>query len=841
MQIKLFILILVSLVLTSCVGTEDTSNKTQAATTQQQSHEIQLTGDWIKDAKVVDSNNQQAVYKGKGVYSFKSQPQGTITLTGGRFENTGLANKMPLRADASSKTLSTMDSFFHQYPHSKNKMLKALGSKGDNQKAHYNTEKIIYLMASNNLLNQFSNSLGNVKSYSDIVASARSSSSSSTNANAINLSLLMLSLSFFDINNSSHTDKVINSSKRYVTQNGRGRKNGASWEHAYEGAQLQQAINEVARAKGEVWVAKGIYKPSATDASVSFELKNGVKLYGGFEGDETTDNRTLASIQNHKTILSGDIDDNDRYKDDGLTKSYKYIEGANSNTVIKLENPDHSSADDNTTLDGFYITGGQSNDANKAAGLNLNKAKLILKRSYFYGNTNQAQTVTSKTSGGAIRSQSSFLGINNVHFEQNQAKYGAAIASKNSTLNIIVASFNSNKADYGGAILRNYDDTSGGHVSITNSTFKNNKANKGGAIYNIHTHTSIKNAAFINNFATESGGAIFNQRSSGSLMNISFYGNRVQRDDQTLSTHGTGGAIHNQDGSIPTIANATFAYNTNFSVNNNAEPKGGAIYNDNSAPRLINTTFYNNHVQNTNGGAMFTENNVSTGRPIFVNSILWDNEKASDKHQHKPQAITGTTPSNDVAITNADSLIETATPATPATSAPEFNKKTPTVAQVKHIVYSLISAQTENAKSPGSHTVGGVGINVPDKDQLGISRGTSAINKGAIETISTGSAVAARPFIKTFKESITGSQATVNIVFSENMKDDTGLISIKDENNAIPSGLTKEQDASNLTKFEIKFNVEPNKWYILSVKDTLQNDAGTQSLNRNYIYEFKAN
>ena len=94
--------------------------------------------------------------------------------------------------------------------------------------------------------------------------------------------------------------------KRYVTLNGAGVKNGTSWLDAYDQTQLQTAINEPGVM--EVWVAAGTYKPTTgTDRSISFKMKNGVAVYGGFAGNENDlSDRDIAA---NPTILSGDIGD----------------------------------------------------------------------------------------------------------------------------------------------------------------------------------------------------------------------------------------------------------------------------------------------------------------------------------------------------------------------------------------------------------------------------------------------------------------------------------------------------------------------------------------------------
>ncbi|HEX5840091.1 MAG TPA: hypothetical protein VFY26_19800, partial [Anaerolineales bacterium] len=71
---------------------------------------------------------------------------------------------------------------------------------------------------------------------------------------------------------------------RYVKWDAAGANDGTSWTNGFTDLQLALAA---ASSGDEIWVATGVYKPtSGTDRSVSFVLKNGVAVYGGFAGTE---------------------------------------------------------------------------------------------------------------------------------------------------------------------------------------------------------------------------------------------------------------------------------------------------------------------------------------------------------------------------------------------------------------------------------------------------------------------------------------------------------------------------------------------------------------------------
>ena len=119
----------------------------------------------------------------------------------------------------------------------------------------------------------------------------------------------------------------------YVASNGTG--SGSSWGNA--AGNLQMIING-ATSGDEVWVKTGTYTPGSS-RSDSFSLKNGVSVYGRFEGDETS--RSERDPKTFVTTLSGDIGTAGTATD-------------NCYTVVKAG----SGVGSSTVLDGFTITGG---------------------------------------------------------------------------------------------------------------------------------------------------------------------------------------------------------------------------------------------------------------------------------------------------------------------------------------------------------------------------------------------------------------------------------------------------------------------------------------------------
>ena len=131
----------------------------------------------------------------------------------------------------------------------------------------------------------------------------------------------------------------------YVSPGAGGDNNGTSWVDAY--TNLQTAItNSVS--SDEIWIKAGTYIPASAPnyksappgaAYYHFHLKNGVSLYGGFAGDEST--LAERDISAHPTILSGN---NARYRI--FYHEFPWVTYSVNSTAV---------------LDGFTLTGATSN------------------------------------------------------------------------------------------------------------------------------------------------------------------------------------------------------------------------------------------------------------------------------------------------------------------------------------------------------------------------------------------------------------------------------------------------------------------------------------------------
>lgn len=138
----------------------------------------------------------------------------------------------------------------------------------------------------------------------------------------------------------------------YVDASATGANDGSSWEDAF--TDLQSAI-ALGTGLNTIWVAAGTYTPAASGRAATFSILNGSKLYGGFNGTETS--QSQRDIIANPTILSGDLsgNDNSNLLDIEATRS------DNSYHVITLKGTPQ-----NIIVDGFTITGGNANGSSNA-------------------------------------------------------------------------------------------------------------------------------------------------------------------------------------------------------------------------------------------------------------------------------------------------------------------------------------------------------------------------------------------------------------------------------------------------------------------------------------------
>lgn len=245
----------------------------------------------------------------------------------------------------------------------------------------------------------------------------------------------------------------------YVDQQATGSDDGTSWLDAF--VDLQDALAS-AVAADSIWVAAGTYLPTdSLDASIAFELADGITLLGGFEGTET------AAIERdwvlNPTILSGDLGvpvepslaraapRPDRGADPIVHQAWFANRSAlllstgvddNSWSVVSAD-----STDSTAVLDGFIIRHGYNPDSGvpDGAGLKLEQASPTLANLVVEFNRSVGPGAGIAIDGGAPR-------LRDCRFYQNDTAYigGGLYATAISTVELDGVEFEDNYAQISG-------------------------------------------------------------------------------------------------------------------------------------------------------------------------------------------------------------------------------------------------------------------------------------------------------------------------------------------------------------------------------------------------------
>jgi len=373
---------------------------------------------------------------------------------------------------------------------------------------------------------------------------------------------------------------LISSAVRYVNINSTtGSSPYTSWSTA--GNDLQAVIN-ACQVGDEVWVASGTYTPArdpfgnvspSDNRDKTFYLKDGISVYGGFNGTETfLSDRNLNS---NVTILSGDL---------GVLGSTT----DNSYHVVLFSG--NSSSAIGVRLDGFFITGGSA---------------------YGTVNNNVNGNVVSRLAGPAVYFLYGNNIISNNKIYVNAGYSGGGIYTSNTNSIISNNEIYNNKANYDGGGVSVFKGTN----TITNNYIHDNTATgDGGAIYasygvdNIISKNVIgKNKAGISQIDTYyyGGGGIYAERGSNTIINNVLYEN--------TSNYMGGGIL--------------LYYGTNKVINNtiykNNATAGGGFYTYLGTNTVKNNIFWANiDGTDTEPGADYINNHDWPATNYIFNNVL---------------------------------------------------------------------------------------------------------------------------------------------------------------------------------------------------------------------------
>lgn len=297
---------------------------------------------------------------------------------------------------------------------------------------------------------------------------------------------------------------------------------GASWANPCD---LQYVLT-LAGANSELWVKQGVYLPGNNRTS-TFQLKNGVSIYGGFAGTETFRGQRNPDPTTNNTVLSGDIGTPGAIADNAY------------NVVTVIGNLSQT-----FLLDGFTVSGGNSN-----GGVGHGGGIYIQDASPAFANLIVRNNSASANGGGVYVKSIASLRVNyssptftNVIIRDNTAARGGGLYTQNASPVLLNVSFSGNLATSGagGGMNNQVLDEIVDDVSIpvlTNVTFSGNTANGGGGMFNNNSNPVLTNITFSGNTANIRGGAMLNEGGSPVLRNVTITGNTAPA--------GTGGAFRN--------------------------------------------------------------------------------------------------------------------------------------------------------------------------------------------------------------------------------------------------------------------------------------------------------
>ncbi len=361
---------------------------------------------------------------------------------------------------------------------------------------------------------------------------------------------------------------------------------GQSWTTAYTSVQAAlDWTNTHTATTYEIWLAEGVYYPDEGGSHVNnsrgefFRIAwNNVQLYGGFAATETA--REQRDWAAHPTVLSGDIDGNDSNTDGNfVAETWNDLKGNNAYHVLWLDGVTNGSITSATVLDGFTITGGNTN-GDDWPGHN----------------------------GGGLYCAGNAIG-------------------RTCSPTLIHIIFSGNQAyEFGGGMFNN-GDSGDSSPSLTHVTFNGNYASSGGGIANRSqdgaSSPALTNVTFSGNSAWYEGGGMYNSGVEGvsnpSLTNVTFSGNQAGENGGGMCNDGYRGE------SSPSLTNVT------FNGNQARRHSGGGMYNyggtsGKSNPSLTNVTFSGNQAGMYGGGmASYTGYDDNEIHPVLVNCILWGN------------------------------------------------------------------------------------------------------------------------------------------------------------------------------------------------------------------------
>lgn len=368
---------------------------------------------------------------------------------------------------------------------------------------------------------------------------------------------------------------------RYVKPVATGTGDGSSWENA--SGNLQNMIDELAKNNpqnlpGEVWVAAGTYVPqvqviSGTTYSASFLMRDGISVYGGFAGGESSkQEREMGKMPwnfVNKTILEGSYYEHS--KTSWNESNHKWTLTSDSRHVVffsPLPSEGKSGFDKSTILNGVTIRGGYAQGGEGVAdfmtdrgagvymGINATLEKCIVTENSSTGN------------GGAVYMYGGRV-MNSLIYNNNADGDGGAVYVDNAGI-VLASMLTNNSANNGsGAYLAHTGNWTDGkphpeYLILSTSVVSNNTSRLNGAVYCAKGGVLMQNTITNNDCPTATDNTSANASQSGGLyvdsyglvINSVLWNNTIQKRNIPMYAKN------------PTPSNVRFLYTALSGINN---------------------------------------------------------------------------------------------------------------------------------------------------------------------------------------------------------------------------------------------------------------------------------
>lgn len=368
---------------------------------------------------------------------------------------------------------------------------------------------------------------------------------------------------------------------RYVKSVATGTGDGSSWENA--SGNLQNMIDELAKNNpqnlpGEVWVAAGTYVPqvqviSGTTYSASFLMRDGISVYGGFAGGESSkQEREVGKMPwnfVNKTILEGSYYEHS--KTSWNESNHKWTLTSDSRHVVffsPLPSEGKSGFDKSTILNGVTIRGGYAQGGEGVAdfmtdrgagvymGINATLEKCIVTENSSTGN------------GGAVYMYGGRV-MNSLIYNNNADGDGGGVYVDNAGI-VLASMLTNNSANNGsGAYLAHTGNWTDGkphpeYLILSTSVVSNNTSRLNGAVYCAKGGVLMQNTITNNDCPTATDNTSANASQSGGLyvdsyglvINSVLWNNTIQKRNIPMYAKN------------PTPSNVRFLYTALSGINN---------------------------------------------------------------------------------------------------------------------------------------------------------------------------------------------------------------------------------------------------------------------------------